>query len=405
MLKRGIPYQVLENLASPAFINCLDKGPKKGLAYANKAMLKKLGYRNSSDLVGKHLNTILNTEQPGNRTRDEMMSEGKKILGKYKYWRGGLTYKRADGSTFTTSAIVTLSKIGDILYSISILENSELLSELSASFETDVGSCSEQIGSSAEDLARFTDNLVNTMDVALQNASATEQSTERSAHNAQHIADLVGELWNTSQGIANNIQQASDIASVGVKEAEHSDQLVKQMSSAAENIGEVVDLIKSIAGQTNLLALNAAIEAARAGDAGRGFAVVANEVKNLASQTSDATDNISQQVALVLSTIEETIDGLQKTSKVINQINDISSVITVDVQQQNDATQKINHNAKTLADDSLTARDSALAICNKATDASKEAESLKAKVHDLSHSSNDLKTKANHFISTLLQRG
>ena len=114
------------------------KALKKASRLLIRQWLKSSNTETLQELVGQHLNFILNPDQPGGRTRDEMMKEGKEILGKYKYWRGGLTYRCADQTTFTTSAIVTVSKVGNIHYTISILENMELLNGLIENFEEDV---------------------------------------------------------------------------------------------------------------------------------------------------------------------------------------------------------------------------------------------------------------------------
>lgn len=399
-----IGHEVIDQLVSPAFINCVDKGKKKGLVFVNQAMLKALGYKSSAELKGKHLNTILNVTQPGNRTRDEMMEEGKNILSQYKYWRGGLTYLRADGSTFTTSAIVTLSKVGKTPYTISILEAKELLQDFTTGFEAEVGQCSGEIETKAVDVETVTNSLVETMGSAIREAGDTVGITEQSAQHAQDISASVNNLWETTQLISTKINTATEITSQGVDEAKRSDQLVHQMSSTAHNIGEVVELIKSIADQTNLLALNAAIEAARAGEAGRGFAVVASEVKTLASQTSDATENISQQIGLVRKTIEETISGLQTTSDVINKINGISFEIADGINIQTKATEKITNNLNELVTGTEAAKHSANSINEKASLIGETTQILSQHVKGLHTNVDNLKQKVSYFVNQLLQK-
>jgi len=400
----SVSYNIIENLSSPAFINCLGAGKNKGLVFVNTAMLKALGYQSASGLLGKHLNTILCEFQPGNRSRDEMMAEGKDQLKQYKYRRGGLTYQRVDGSTFTTSAIVTMSVIGKTPYTISILENKELLESFTTQFKQDVESTTSEITGSVEVLDNSSQQLALAIEQTLREAKNTADITSTSALSAQDISTAVEALWNTSKDISQKISLTTEVATTGVEQAEQSDLLIQKMSSAASNIGEVIGLIKSIADQTNLLALNAAIEAARAGEAGRGFAVVASEVKNLASQTSEATDSIGEQIELVRSAISETIQSLEKTSQTIKQINKLSKEVTQDVIHQGDSTNQIHKELGELVKQANEAQSNSNRIHEQAQNTDKEAELVKESVYQLSRQTKHLREKSTDFINQLLQR-
>jgi methyl-accepting chemotaxis protein len=149
--------------------------------------------------------------------------------------------------------------------------------------------------------------------------------------------------------IGRQVTQSTEIAGQAVAEANRTNVTVQGLSAAAQKIGDVVKLISDIASQTNLLALNATIEAARAGEAGRGFAVVANEVKSLASQTAKATDEISAQVGAMQGATTEAVQAIEGIGRTIGAINDITSAISLAVEQQGSATQEIARNVQEAA--------------------------------------------------------
>jgi methyl-accepting chemotaxis protein len=146
------------------------------------------------------------------------------------------------------------------------------------------------------------------------------------------------------------IKAASDVSqTASVKDAQRTDEVVRALAEGARKIGDIVGLISSIAGQTNLLALNATIEAARAGDAGKGFAVVASEVKNLATQTAKATEDLSEQITRIQADTEEAVKSIKGIGLTINEISEIAVAISAAVEQQGAATQEIARGAQQAA--------------------------------------------------------
>jgi methyl-accepting chemotaxis protein len=148
-------------------------------------------------------------------------------------------------------------------------------------------------------------------------------------------------LSSSVQEIGRQVQESARMASEAVGQTRRTNDRVSELSKAAGRIGDVVELINTIAGQTNLLALNATIEAARAGDAGKGFAVVASEVKNLANQTAKATDEIAAQIAGMQQVTKEAAGAIGSISGIIGEINAISAVMAQSIRQQDDATREI----------------------------------------------------------------
>jgi len=149
------------------------------------------------------------------------------------------------------------------------------------------------------------------------------------------------------------INQQVDRASVSARQAvenvQDTSQQMASLASTADRIGDVVKLISDIAEQTNLLALNATIESARAGEAGRGFAVVASEVKQLASQTSSATEEINKQIEEVQLATRQVVSSMGDISAVIGQLDESSAAIAVTMEQQGSAIQEIARNVQEAA--------------------------------------------------------
>ncbi len=174
--------------------------------------------------------------------------------------------------------------------------------------------------------------------------SQMASSTEELSGNIKSVASAVEEMTVSVNEIARSAEQASKVADEAYTLANSSNEKMNELGSAADQIGKVIEVIQDIAEQTNLLALNATIEAARAGDAGKGFAVVANEVKELARQTADATEDISQRIAAIQSSSGESVTAINRISEVIKNVNEVSRAIASAVEEQNITTREIAQN-------------------------------------------------------------
>ncbi len=172
-------------------------------------------------------------------------------------------------------------------------------------------------------------------------AGSVAATADQSSNEVQTVAAATEELSASVVEITRRVQNASGMAQDAVREAQAADASVQGLAAAAQEIGQVVQLITDIAAQTNLLALNATIEAARAGEAGKGFAVVASEVKSLASQTTQATENISRQIAEIQAATAGAVTAIQGIGQRIAQMSDVSADIAAAVDQQGHATREI----------------------------------------------------------------
>nr|WP_245593422.1 methyl-accepting chemotaxis protein [Azospirillum halopraeferens] len=149
--------------------------------------------------------------------------------------------------------------------------------------------------------------------------------------------------------IAGQVDRVASVASDAAGEAERTNAMVGELSETARTVGEVIGLINDIASQTNLLALNATIEAARAGEAGKGFAVVAQEVKNLASQTARATEEIAQQISAMQQATGGAVNAIVGIGRTIHDINGIAGGIAGAIDRQGVAIGEIVHNMEQAA--------------------------------------------------------
>ena len=191
-----------------------------------------------------------------------------------------------------------------------------------------------------EDLDQVTAAISDTSNQVNDAASAAVQTSS----NVQTVAAATEELVSSIEEINRQVSQAADISSRAVSETNHSEGIMSGLSEEAQSIGDVVELIENIAAQTNLLALNATIEAARAGEAGRGFAIVASEVKNLAGQTTKATESISARIGSIQTSTQSAASALNDIRTVIQQVNTISSSIASAIEQQSAVTRDISGN-------------------------------------------------------------
>ncbi|MFZ0809986.1 MAG: methyl-accepting chemotaxis protein, partial [Bradyrhizobium sp.] len=197
------------------------------------------------------------------------------------------------------------------------------------------------------------------------------------------------------------VQESARIASEAVDQARMTNGRVGKLSEAAARIGDVVELINTIAAQTNLLALNATIEAARAGAAGRGFAVVASEVKALAEQTSKATGEIAQQIDGIQSATRDSVGAIKEISGTIERLSEISSTIAAAVEEQGAATQEISRNVQQAALGTMQVSSHITDVEHGASETGSASSQVLSAAQSLSNDSNRLKLEVGKFLSSV----
>ena len=189
------------------------------------------------------------------------------------------------------------------------------------------------------------------------------------------------------------------MASEAVGQAQNTTARVSELSKAATRIGDVVELINTIAGQTNLLALNATIEAARAGEAGRGFAVVASEVKALAEQTSKATGEIGTQISGIQAATQDSVNAIKEISSTIERLSEISSAIAAAVEEQGAATQEISRNVQQAAQGTQEVSSNIGGVTEAANSTGAVANQVLSSARALSHQSGELRSLVQTFLN------
>jgi methyl-accepting chemotaxis protein len=217
------------------------------------------------------------------------------------------------------------------------------------SFESSMGSLSDKFVRSSGEVAEAARNLAATAEETSRQAQAVAGSAEETAGNVQTVAAGTEELAASVREINVQVTRSADIARAAAEEAARTSDNITTLSTSASSIGQVVELIRAIAEQTNLLALNATIEAARAGEAGRGFAVVASEVKDLASQTAKATDEIAKKINEMQGATSVTVESISRIVATISTIQEVTQSIASAVEEQGAATDEIAANTQRAA--------------------------------------------------------
>ncbi|HYH21079.1 MAG TPA: methyl-accepting chemotaxis protein [Azospirillum sp.] len=268
-------------------------------------------------------------------------------------------------------------------------------------FERDVTGQLQTLGGAAEQMQRTAERMDHTAEATHERTAAVAAASEETSANVQTVASAAEELTASIGEIGRQIEQANHIAADAVNEAARTNTTVEGLAAAAAKIGEVAHLITEIASQTNLLALNATIEAARAGEAGKGFAVVAQEVKNLATSTARATEEISQQIAEIQAVSGDTVTAIRGIGETIRSISQISATIAAAIEEQNAATREIARNTQEAARGTGEVSSHIGGVEQAARDTESAAGEVKTAANALSREADALRGQIDRFLASI----
>ncbi len=275
------------------------------------------------------------------------------------------------------------------------------MAKLARQFEQAVGEIVDAVSHASSELEASAGTLTSTaargQDLSTEVAAASQEASS----NVQTVASAAEELSSSVSEISRQVQESARIAGEAVAQANRTNERVGTLSKAATRIGDVLELISSIAGQTNLLALNATIEAARAGEAGRGFAVVAAEVKALAEQTAKATGEIAQQVSGIQAATEESVGSIKEIGSTIGRLSEISAAVSAAVEEQGAATQEISRNVQHAANGTQRVSRNIDDVQRGASETGSASSQVLTAARSLSAESGRLKREVSRFLGSL----
>jgi methyl-accepting chemotaxis protein len=272
---------------------------------------------------------------------------------------------------------------------------------LTTQFTAVIGEVVEAVSAEATEMEATAQSMSSMAEAASRQATSVAAAAEEATMNVQTVAAAAEELSASIEEIGRQVARSSEITAKAVAEAARTNGTVLGLSEAAQKIGEVVGLIQDIASQTNLLALNATIEAARAGEAGKGFSVVASEVKNLATQTARATEDIASQIGAIQVATKEAVTAIQDISGIIAEVNEIATGIAGAVEEQGAATHGIASSVTQAAQGTNGVSANIAGVTQTSGEVGTAASQVLDTASDLSRQSEKLKHEVDSFVHAL----
>lgn len=272
---------------------------------------------------------------------------------------------------------------------------------LADGFEASVMEIVNNVSTASGEMESAAQKMSSVAEETTQQATNVTAASEQTSANIQTVASAAEELSASVKEISGQVAQSNRFSANAVLETDKATGEIQGLVEAAQKIGDVINLINDIANQTNLLALNATIEAARAGEAGKGFAVVASEVKNLASQTATATDDITTQVGSMQAATEKAVKAIDGIQSVIKRIDDTSVSISSAVEEQDASTHEIARNVSEVSAGTQEVTSNIHVMNDGAKSTGVAAQGVLKSAQNMSLQSAELRTQLEQFLNKI----
>jgi methyl-accepting chemotaxis protein len=266
-------------------------------------------------------------------------------------------------------------------------------------FEVEAGSLVEQISAASTVLEATSQSMATNASQTDDQATSAGRAAEEASMGVQTVASAAEQLSASIAEITRQVAQSARVSQAAVNDARRTDTIVRALAEGANKIGQVVELITTIAGQTNLLALNATIEAARAGDAGKGFAVVASEVKELANQTARATEEISLRIGEIQGSTSEAVNAINGIASTIEEVSAIATTIAAAVEEQGAATAEIARNVQRTAEATQVVSENIAGVTQMAGETGNASSHVLEAAGSLSRQADELARQVKSFLT------